>query len=393
MMPPFKKKMVVVLLAAFSMANHAAIAQAPMSRAAAASPPSIYASGYIKNGPVGAAVWTNIRGAGFTSQLLPPVVDPYGKGAVRANGIWVVDNPLTAMPDVHVAGESSISMNNLQPVDSAATLWKNGAVVARYEGTVDPFDDRARFAGANSIQVDNGSVLLGGFINHSSVCCTGSARAVTWFNGVMTMMEYESRYNGYVHKAERRNGVTYAVGELGGQPMLWINGKRDSNGGVGTRALSTSSTTLYVGGQICPVGAAGCPDPSPRATVYSRSLTAPLGANFSARVQSTKESGVNDLKAVGSTVYAVGWERVASNQVIAKLWVNGASRTLQQTVPAGVQYHAAPSSVFVHGSDVYVAGSISVNNGRFKAVIWKNGTVIYQDTVNTESSIASIFVK
>ncbi|HJS56147.1 MAG TPA: hypothetical protein VJ765_16460, partial [Chitinophagaceae bacterium] len=63
-----------------------------------------------------------------------------------------------------------------------------------------------------------------------------------------------------------------------------------------------------------------------------------------------------------------GHERNASGKIVAKLWKNGVSQNLSNG-----QYDAVARSVFVFGTDVYVAGWEINTSGNSVAKLWKNG--------------------
>ena len=87
------------------------------------------------------------------------------------------------------------------------------------------------------------------------------------------------------------------------------------------------------------------------------------------------------VPAKGSDVYMAGSDRNA-NPFVAKLWKNGKVQNLSNG-----KHHAEANSVFVSGSDVYVAGH--ENN---KAVLWKNG-IMQHLTDGTNNTVAkSVFV-
>lgn len=87
----------------------------------------------------------------------------------------------------------------------------------------------------------------------------------------------------------------------------------------------------------------------------------------------------------GSDVYVAGIEVLGGGSSVAKYWKNGIVTDL--SLSDGTTSGEA-NSIFVHGSDVYVAG---YDNGA--AVIWKNGTPIYLTDGTESASANSIFVK
>jgi len=73
----------------------------------------------------------------------------------------------------------------------------------------------------------------------------------------------------------------------------------------------------------------------------------------------------------GNDVYLVGEKEVPGNKVVAFIWKNGVIRELSRDAR-----HSGARSVFLSGSDVYVAGYIMPNPFEpFVATLWKNGVV------------------
>jgi hypothetical protein len=114
----------------------------------------------------------------------------------------------------------------------------------------------------------------------------------------------------------------------------------------------------------------------------------------------TKEAGANSIVVVGSDVYAAGSEVIANRSgVIARYWKNGSPVNLTD----GSTW-ANANSIGVSGNDVYVAGTIvAVTDGNIHAVYWKNGNPTFlpentdpkpiTDPVSSKESLAnSIFV-
>lgn len=72
----------------------------------------------------------------------------------------------------------------------------------------------------------------------------------------------------------------------------------------------------------------------------------------------------------GTDIYVAGHERNASGKSEAKLWKNGVSQNLSNG-----QYNAEARSVLVSATDVYVAGWENNTNGIAVPRLWKNGVV------------------
>jgi hypothetical protein len=105
----------------------------------------------------------------------------------------------------------------------------------------------------------------------------------------------------------------------------------------------------------------------------------------------TNGSSQSDARSVfvsGTDVYVAGYEHSTWGD-IAKVWKNGVATNLGGGLyPNGSAYDAYGNSVFVTGTDVYVAGYAAD-----KATIWKNGIVTYLEGSASQSAQAkSIFV-
>jgi CTP:molybdopterin cytidylyltransferase MocA len=91
---------------------------------------------------------------------------------------------------------------------------------------------------------------------------------------------------------------------------------------------------------------------------------------------------------LATDIYAVGYEFTGSfANSIAKAWKNGVATSLTNG-----SNQAYASSVFVLGSDVYIAGSES-NGTTTVAKIWKNGVATSLTNGTNDAEAYSIFVK
>jgi hypothetical protein len=90
--------------------------------------------------------------------------------------------------------------------------------------------------------------------------------------------------------------------------------------------------------------------------------------------------------AAAPTVYVAGGEQSSNNIGVATLWTNGVATNLSNgTLPASAQ------SVYVNGSDVYVAGNQNVNNVGI-ATLWKNGVATNLSNGTYNTSAVSVYV-
>ena len=96
---------------------------------------------------------------------------------------------------------------------------------------------------------------------------------------------------------------------------------------------------------------------------------------------------------IPADVYVAGYENAPGNKTNAKYWANGTPTVVGVSDP-----YAYGNDIFVSGSDVYVAGNEFFSNGvnfYWKAMVWKNGvaTTLAQTATGGGQAIAnSVFV-
>ena len=97
----------------------------------------------------------------------------------------------------------------------------------------------------------------------------------------------------------------------------------------------------------------------------------------------TNPARANSVFVSGTDVYVAGYEYIAGGGFsIAKVWKNGVATDLSSAA-----IYASANSVFVSGTDVYVAGTVG-----FTAKVWKNGiATTLTDGIN-RASAGSVFV-
>ncbi|MBK8088649.1 MAG: hypothetical protein IPK31_12250 [Chitinophagaceae bacterium] len=108
----------------------------------------------------------------------------------------------------------------------------------------------------------------------------------------------------------------------------------------------------------------------------------------------TNGSYARSVYVSGQDVYVGGAEIRTNNNVTARVWKNGAGLNLSKDISDSSSY---VNSIFVSGSDVYATGIIhrytSYNNFTALAVVWKNGKIETNllTTLNNSQAL-SIFV-
>ena len=303
---------------------------------------NIYVVGNLQNGNGGAAVlWKN----GVLYHLTN------GQNQSSANAIYVSENN-----DVYIAGYESV--NNI----GYARLWVNG----------NPIDisDGSNNAAALSLFVDGTDVYVGGYET-----VNGVQVAKVWVNGVS--YDYsDGSYDAMIQSIFVEEGIIYATGREDSQNgymiTVWENGQGTQLGrGIGY-SIFAEGNDVYVGGSEQRNW------PYPQVWVNDNP-TEQFGEAFSGTAYSVLVANNN--------TYASG--NINSQAVIS---TNG---TLPVHLPNnGNTSHAL--SVFVKGTDVYVSGTIEINQ-TFHPVVWKNG-VLMMNLPNLNNNVTmlgdrNLFVK
>jgi hypothetical protein len=281
---------------------------------------------YVAGWGVGTALWRN--GVAIS---LP------GTGFSYANSVYVTSS------GVYVAGGDS----------GGVKLWVNGVPTSL-----------TTFATANSVFVSGSDVYVAGGGIDRPISLAG-----VWLNGEPTTFTRQGSANSvYV----TGSGV-YIAGDVDGENLatLWKNGVatflRDSINYTTANSVFVLGSDVYVAGTMGNV-----------ATVWKN------GVATSLTDAASPPSSAHSIFVSGSDVYVAGEETstgpdpVWNITSIAKVWKNGVATSLTDGT-----YNAWASSVFVSGSDVYVAGT----DGRV-AILWKNGVAtalssVYGTTANS----------
>ncbi|MEG3790996.1 hypothetical protein V1318_12775 [Lysobacter sp. CCNWLW3] len=372
--------------------------------------PKVYAVGTAYTPNWQAAMWVD----GVRTDL-PPLVNSYNTGAKEANDIFVVDNFETGEPDVYVAGTANITTNNAAAADSSAMVWKNGQIHSQIASISSTYVNQ--FAGAKGLFIEGNTIYTTGYTDAKFSSIAGpqpnfaDMKPVYWKNGQMTLLPINpSAYRGMGTRMAVRNGQTYVVGThaftMEGHPTtpgafgsgtMWVNGTEIPYFPLPyVEAVTTTTTNVYAGGSFAPYAHEN--SIFYRAGYIYRALShgaAPAdygtpGVFYGVTLgKAGMHSRVTDLQVVGTRVYAVGWELRPSGKYVAKLWINTTGVDLSEESESAIA-----TSVFVHGTDVYVGGSTNnIINQYAKAVIWKNGEMSSVNGSALGSHITSIYVK
>lgn len=385
-----------------------ALALAPCNPCDPISTPKIYAAGVAYTPNWQAVMWVD----GVRTDL-PPLVNAYNAGAREANSIFVVENFETGENDVYVGGAANMLNLPTAAVETSAMIWKNGEVYSQIPSISTTYANQ--YAGVNSLFVENGNVYSGGYTDKKGSVSTpqgsfADMKPIVWKNGVQSLLPlHPTAYRGELRELFVRDGNVYAIGNHHftmentpsnpyGLPELWVNGvlvPGDNPPFIDYQALFATNTTLYVAGGI--PNLVGHTQQRLAAYAYrprawgaaSNEPNSGTGFTHVFLPSNNNLATVTSLYVVGTRVYSVGWELRPSGKYVAKLWIN------QSPVDLSLESESAvATSVFVHGNDVYVGGSINnIVNQRPKAVVWKNGQMIDFNGGELGSHITSIYVK
>jgi hypothetical protein len=304
-------------------------------------------------------------------------VESPGNGPVQAklwsNGDDVNLSELSAPASATSVFVSGTDVYATGSVSNKAGYWKNGLFIGLGLNPV-------FFSNGRSIFVSNNDVYVAGYEFYDD----WHTRAIIWKNGKAIILG-DSLSNSNASSVFVSGSDVYAVGSKEKKAMLWVNGMPNSltDGTNVATAFSVfkSGTDVYVAG----VEYTGTPDAQTGAInsvgkIWKNGVATNL-------TDGSTQAFVNSVFVSGSDVYVAGNETTASKNTQAKLWKNGKATNLTDGTKNG-----QASSVYVSGSDVYVGGNEAVVlNGAPLAKYWKNGTVVNLSSRYT--FVSSIFVQ
>ena len=271
----------------------------------------------------------------------------------------------STQPDIYVAGIVYESTGR-----SVGTYWKNGVATS--------VGDNVYGSYATGIAVSGSDVYVAGAVGSSDL--TGHDMATYWKNGAPYPLTDGTR-EGYANALAISGNDVYVAGgyfggfdssgnQLPGFAGYWKNGSPVdfSNGswGIEIRSIFVSGSDVYVAGAIDVTNQVG-PNSyyeTPVATIWKNGVPTQL-------TDSLHSSRAFSVFVSGTDVYVAGEAARTAQQsdYIATYWKDG----VPITVPAspGSSYSSL-TGIFVYGSDVYVAGGDSLNGAEY----WKNGTLV-----------------
>jgi hypothetical protein len=262
------------------------------------------------------------------------------------------------------------------------------------------------YQGTDYTTSQQGAVLTGnatsGTVNLGNITACGAAASAdvyvagiedgiskVWKNGIptnlSTVLDTSTAYSVFVLGTD-----VYVAGYVGQFARIWKNGigsnlSTNNNYKSVAKAVYVSGLDVYAAGnESIVINGATYETPKVWKNGITSFLTLPNGFN---------QGAATSVFVQGSDVYVTGYvltipsaanpTGISNNAVI---WKNGVPSILS----TGNTSLAYAWSVFVNGTDVYVAGSMSIANDYNKAVYWKNGVVTSLSTYN--GNAFSIFV-
>jgi len=212
---------------------------------------------------------------------------------------------------------------------------------------------------------------------------SGTSYARVWKNGTGTSLT-NGTHNAYATAVFVAGNTFYAAGNqtIGNSwATYW---KRENDMDVSTPNLNETTNDAYANAIYVSdnndVYVAGQENHGAGAGVIAK-----VWKNGTATALTTASGAAHSVFVSGSDVYVAGWEETATGWN-AKVWKNNVATTLS---PEDQKAYAR--AVFVSGNDVYVAGQYW-NGTAYVIKVWKNGIpeIINPDTQGSE--VSSIFV-
>ena len=201
--------------------------------------------------------------------------------------------------------------------------------------------------------------------------------AVYWKNGHEIMLT-DGLSNAHAYGIAVSATDVYVVGVVERIATCWKNGVPESlSESISVaRAVAISGSDVYVGGNVLEEGHI--------LAVYWKN------GNPVMLSDTLNESQATSIAVAGNDVYVSG-NIILNGHSVAKYWKNGESVNLSDTA----KVDATTSSLFVSGTDIYVAGQEIIHRSTTPARIatyWKNGTPVLLSNGIHDTSALSIAV-
>ncbi|HZX59341.1 MAG TPA: hypothetical protein VFE54_11470 [Mucilaginibacter sp.] len=244
-----------------------------------------------------------------------------------------------------------------------AAYWKNGTLVRLGDSTVNTM--------ANAIAVNGNDIYVAGSITNSEQITT----AVIWKNGVATKLT-DGTSNADARAITISGGNVYVAGYMNNLgAVYWKNGAvNDIQSSSVANAIAVNSGNIYVAGWLFDSGAS-----NNEAALWKNGTPTEF-------IIHSPENGIDYIQGSASAVaVSNGDVYVTGYAGGGKYWKNGTEVDLKNG------YSCYPAAIAVSGNDVYIAGSIDLNDpdaAISTANYWKNGNVVPLTSV-TELSYAN----
>ncbi|QQT33049.1 hypothetical protein I6I99_10975 [Sphingobacterium multivorum] len=276
-------------------------------------------------------------------------------------------NPVGNQTDVYIAG----SWFDRKTQQTLAAYFKNGEPVVLRDGQ-NLARTESRLSLARSIAINGNDIYVVGNILDSR----GRDKAAYWKNQKYISLPIKLQSNGdsetsYANGIEVSNGNVFIFPYQTGTNYYYLKNGVETNfpdlinpGQINDRVHFMSGNDIYL--------------------AYGAEVAAYWKNGVKIQLENTmgrpNHLQVSSIFVSGSDVYVAGYKSYAgtvsgTNRSMAVYWKNGQEVIL--STGSGIYATRLTSSIFVVGSDVYVAGmSVDPNTGEPMAVYWKNGQMV-----------------
>jgi hypothetical protein len=233
-------------------------------------------------------------------------------------------------------------------------------------------------ASANTVKF-NGVAAIVTTATSTQLVVNAPASGIT---GNITVTTADGTSNGimFVYKAAED---VYVVGRTSSGPAYWVNGVRTDmpSDCAAAKAIFVDGTDIYI------AGADNANTPK-----YWKN-----GVGVSLPMSNGHNGGVaTSIFVSGTDVYAGGYDLINGASALPRCWKNSTALTVSLStgnisggLPVVIGYIY---SVFVSGTDVYLAGSQAPFSGNQVVTYWKNGAPIPLTDGSTVAEAKSVFV-
>jgi hypothetical protein len=279
---------------------------------------------------------------------------------------------------------------------SFSVLNCTGASIAsyNYQGTDNTTGQQSNLlSGTNATGTVNlGTITACGNVSIADVYVAGDENGIAkiWKNGVATNLSVASDSATATSVFVLGTDV-YVTGNKGRNARVWKNGIGNNLTNITNIADGSEANSIFVAGNDVYVAGVqrnnniiGLPYTQELAKVWKNGIAINLSSG-------TTWTNAYSVFVAGSDVYVAGYENDINNSIsTAKVWKNGVATNLTN----GINRDGSAFSVYISGSDVYVVGISrdSAVGARDQATLWKNGVPTYLTNGNNSASANSVFV-